>query len=434
MFAAMAMQVTRLQSFFRDKYNALRYGDVFKNWDQLMRLVRVTDSDEAYPTTRKMKVLSSTLFALWMAFTLFRITLSVFWITGMSHIMGQTMSNSGNVSKLIVSLAGVCLVQWFLYRLVCILLLLNGDMIFMQTLQSMVCRHGIEMPQTSRNFRIQESEEIRDRKIQLARLIYSAVFLSRFPMAINGYIAVTGYLWLNIQASETTFQICSWIFWYVQDLIMATAFAFDFLIYPSMWFVVALNYRMDIMSLTAKIQQLTQVRGAGVGGKRHVLLFRGIRDDYLRLTQQAVRVNRFSSPILLVLVLSTTPILCICVFLAVYSDNLLLQLAVPTVGCVISLFACSLLAIAADITARSEKLYEVLCAAAARQSVASHSSVRERRFLLLMMEHASAETNSFAMTTMDGQKYTMQSFVSFLIETGLQYTLLFTFNRGIAYQ
>ena len=50
---AVTMHSTKLKSFIRSKYNALRYGDMFKNWDELMRLVRVTDSDEADPTTRE---------------------------------------------------------------------------------------------------------------------------------------------------------------------------------------------------------------------------------------------------------------------------------------------------------------------------------------------------------------------------------------------
>ena len=141
-----------------------------------------------------------------------------------------------------------------------------------------------------------------------------------------------------------------------------------------------------------------------------------------------------SSQILFVLVLRTTPFTCMCVFVTTYSDNLLLQMFLSVIGVAIFLFACSLTATAADISAKSEKMDGILCDAAARQSLASLLSVQERQFLLLMMEHASSERQSFAMTTMDGQKYTMESFVSFLIETGLQYTLIFTFNRGIAFQ
>ena len=121
-------------------------------------------------------------------------------------------------------------------------------------------------------------------------------------------------------------------------------------------------------------------------------------------------------------------------FVTVHSDSLLLQIFIPVIGVSICLFACFLTATAADITAKSEKMHGILCDAAARHSFAYLLSAKERQFLLLMMEHASSERNSFALTTMDGQKYTMESFVAFLIETGLQYTLLFTFNRGYAFQ
>ena len=81
-----------------------------------------------------------------------------------------------------------------------------------------------------------------------------------------------------------------------------------------------------------------------------------------------------------------------------------------------------------------ESAGEVLCAAAARQSFASLLSVQERRVLLLLMMIEHATSKSFAMATMDGQQYTMESFVSFLIDTGLQYTLLLTFNRETSFQ
>ena len=65
----MKMQVTRLVSFMKGQYNALRYGDVFEGWDQLMRLVRLTD-----PTTKRKNVLVNTIIELWMAFTLSLLT------------------------------------------------------------------------------------------------------------------------------------------------------------------------------------------------------------------------------------------------------------------------------------------------------------------------------------------------------------------------
>ena len=89
MFEAVKKHAARLVSFLKinyigfvsgltDKYYVLRYGDVYHNWDQLMRLVRVTDSDEADPTTRKKKIVVIALIMLWMVFSLFRISLFPF--------------------------------------------------------------------------------------------------------------------------------------------------------------------------------------------------------------------------------------------------------------------------------------------------------------------------------------------------------------------
>ena len=174
--------------------------------------------------------------------------------------MGQTLNKTGNVSKLIVSVIGVALAQSSLYRLVGIRSILKGDMIFMQTLMSMVS--GSDEPQTSAVCRIQESDTKREAKIRLVRAIHSLTVLSSVPTVACAYMGVTGYLWLNIQASRTTFQTCCWVFWYVQDLLIWTVVSFN-IIFPAMWFVVALNYRMDLRSLTAMIQQLKQVKGKG---------------------------------------------------------------------------------------------------------------------------------------------------------------------------
>ena len=186
--------------------------------------------------------------------------------------------------------------------------------------------------------------------------------------------------------------------------------------------------------VSEKIGQLAGLKGMGVKSQGRVRLFEQIRVDYLSLVQDPVRVNTMSSQILFVMVLSTTPIACMCMFVFLYSDNVVFQVTVPIAGSLTILSACSLLAIAADITSKSEKMNDLLCTAAARHCFASVFSLSERRLLLVMMEHASSESQFFAITTMDGQRYTNESFVSYLIEAALQYTLIISFNQEIAFQ
>ena len=197
--------------------------------------------------------------------------------------MGQTLNNTGNVSKLIVSLAGITLVQSFLNRLVCIRLIMDGNMIFMQTVKAMVSWHGLDEPQTS-EVMTKESERNRKQKLRLVRYVYAGAVVGGRVLVMWSNVIFSGLLWLKIRGSQTTFQ--SWVFWYVQDLVLNHTASFDFLIYPSMWLVVALNYRMDIILLTDKIQQLTQMKRMGVRGERPVVLFRNIRNEYLRLARQ----------------------------------------------------------------------------------------------------------------------------------------------------
>ena len=429
--------VAKLAALLTNRYKAIRYGDVYQNWDELMRLVQVTDSDEADPTKRKKKVIANAFLTLWIAFTVFRMSLSPFWITGIDHIMGQTMNKSGNVSKLFVLLAGVSQLQSILYRLVCIRLTLSGDMIFMRTLKSMVSWHhsGEDDPPASREAspnsdRDTESERSRAQKDRIARIALGGALLGSLTMVTSLNAMMTGLLWLNIRASETAFQVFCWLFWYAQDVIMCTIVPLDIIIFPSMWFVLTLNYRTNLKSLSQKIAQLIRLKGMG-SQRTPVPLIKQIRVEYISLAKEALRVNTMSSQILFATVLCTTPLVCMCMFVAIYSDNAFLAFAVPVAGGVSCLFECSLLAMAANITSESEKMHRVLCSAGARQCFASLLSLQERQFLLLMMEHASTESESFALTMVDGQKYTEESFVSYVIETGLQYTLLVTFNQGI---
>lgn len=123
----------KLSVWLKNKYETMRHGDVYSNWDDLMRLTRITDSDETEKEGVSKKVLINVAIAVWHLFNCFRLSLSNIWVTESDHIMGQTFNNSGNVACLIYSCVGIVLFQWAMYRLTCAYLTWTGRMVLMQT-------------------------------------------------------------------------------------------------------------------------------------------------------------------------------------------------------------------------------------------------------------------------------------------------------------
>ena len=397
-------------------YNQLRYGDVFQNWDQLMRLSHITDSNEGDPAARSRKVAINVILAVWLLFCALRISLSQFLMgeNGMDHILGHTLCNTGNVYKTIAAMAGFGLVMCASYRLVCIRMTLNDEMIFMRILKHIAYTGGL---QTS--------------KVKMIRLVHWVTLAASTFFVICALCCMSGMLYVNVQSSNSAFEIGCWIIWYVQDISFGFI-ASDAILFPAIWILTAVNYRMDVRMLCQKVLEVTQLNTAGVKREGSARL-KEIHRLYNRLTEDAVLVNKMLAPILFVLTLSAIPVACTSLFIAVYADNVFFGVTAPAAGGTFTLAACALLALAADITSQSENLHSLLSIVVNRQSIASCLSQEQRRLLLDMMENVSSENHSLALMTMDGQKFTSQSFAVFLMETAIQYTLLISFNRDIAF-
>lgn len=86
----------------------------------------------------------------------------------------------------------------------------------------------------------------------------------------------------------------------------------------------------------------------------------------------------------------------------------------------------TILALASRINSLSMRLHNLMCTLTARHKASL--SVRERQRLLQLMEEVGSEEGLLSLHTLDGQRYTTETFVTFVIDTAIHYTLIVTFG------
>ena len=209
----------------------------------------------------------------------------------------------------------------------------------------------------------------------------------------------------------------------------------DIVLMPVSWILVAATYAVDVSNLIDCVDQvikrLRHEAAAGGGGAavdQHSstsALLDAIHDRYSRLSEQAVRVNDFSAPILFILAMQTAPLVCFALFIVIYSDFLALKLFVPIIAGSFVLLLCTLLSIAASITAKSDRLHRRLAVIAAAPEVVS---LKQRIRISLMMEVLGSDRQPLALVTLSGERYTCESLMHFVLKTMEHYLLLLTFD------
>ena len=231
---------------------------------------------------------------------------------------------------------------------------------------------------------------------------------------------------MQIINSKSGLETTCWLFWWIVDLVAVLTVGVDVSIFAAMWILITINYRMDVLTLTHEIDRALESDKLTTESTTD-----NIRYSYMRVVKQAVGVNRISSLILFSLVLCTTPFFCTILFAVEYGSNLYMSVTLFVAIMPIVLFAWSLMAITAEITSRSERLYHLLCSLSARKSRMPVVSRREQMRLLQILEQVGSEEQLLALRTIDGQKYTSETLLYYLIEMGLQFTLLLTFDRAM---
>lgn len=175
--------------------------------------------------------------------------------------------------------------------------------------------------------------------------------------------------------------------------------------------------------------------------------FQSMQRMYLNLLATAVSVNQTTSKILFPMVTFTTPFITVCLFISLYSDVWIHNVAVPVLAVSFTIPTLVLQAIAGKLTAKSEQIHKSLVAVLThglhgtrRQPVdkmdGKVSEVEEvsllphqQKVILQIMDEVGGEHPPLALYSIEGQKYTMHTFVNYLISLGLNYLLILTFDR-----
>lgn len=403
------MLLVELLTILSGKDSTTEKADVYARWEKLVRLMGITDDAEGTTSRQKKdRIWSNMLFMLWFLFGSLRMGFSSmitshFGITDCDYCMGQTLSRSGNTSKLIEAAAGLSVLQAACYRLACVHLIHKGDMIFMRTVR------GITQQPVSGGAKRGIGHRVLVVAVAAIRLVsLSCIFM------------FSGMLLFNIRSSQSITEMICWAFWYTQDLMVVITAVVDTFILPSIWIITVLSYKKELESLLNRVEQMIASKHRSHNRMQLVEMI----GSYNSLVQRSVTVNQLSSHVLFVMISCTTPIVTVCLFTALYSDNLFFNIAMPLAGGTVALAAYTLLAVAANITSKSDIIHHALCTMAVRTRL----TARQRHLLLRVIEENGCEKQPLALYTLDGQKYTSESFLLYVIECALQYLLLLTFD------
>ena len=99
---------------------------------------------------------------------------------------------------------------------------------------------------------------------------------------------------------------------------------------PCTYVLMAILYGLDVDSLLIRVQFLKDSLTRETSSKKDFkTLMTTIHDDYVALTKKSLSVNQFLSPILNVLSIFALPLVCLCLFISIYSDFVLFNVCFP---------------------------------------------------------------------------------------------------------
>ena len=404
--------ISRVRSFVQQKFDSVQDLDVHDSWVWVLTNAQAVNPRPGDP--KKRLYVYNSILSIWFILNSLRFV-SVFAVSDdhNAHLYGHTYARAG-WAKIISVTATIINAQCCLYRMAMIRFLLQDAMIIMKTLGNIVN---------------ERDRKLRTEKKRMARLVLLCAVVTYSVCMIGALSVFTAMQVMNILSSKLAFEKLCWLFWWVQDILNVLSSGGDVVLFAAMWLLIAINYRIDIVALEQEIDDALESDRLITG-----TINDDIRFSYMRLVRQAVGVNRMCSVILFSLVLCTTPFFCTALFAVEYGENLFISVAIFTGIIPLVLIAWTLLAIAGEITSLTEGLHGRLCSLAAKGSTGTRSFLTQRIQLQHLLEQTGSEEELLALRTIDGQKYTSESLLYYLIDTGLQYTLLLTFDRSMKLQ
>ena len=333
------------------------------------------------------------------------------------YVCGNTLSRTGNVNMLMQMLAASAFITCACYRLALIRSYVKGQAGELQSTLDQLTERVMQARDAS--------------KVKVAKAIYCAAVAGLIVFHLSLFGMICGLLAVNLMTSGGMMEQSCWIFYYIIDHVLILSTTCDMLMFPFIWILVALCYNIDLQDLLSTCQRLSQeIACLATDAETVSRRFDRMRHQYLQLLQQSRQVNAFLSPILFVQTTFAQPLITCCLFITRYSDNIALYGSLPGAGGSVAASTYTLMAIGAHVSAKSDRLYELLVNVSCVNALQPRLSVSQRHVLHgMILELGSNQQQLLPLLTLDGIKYTSELLAVYVIESCLQYFLLMTFDQ-----
>ena len=386
----------------------MRQSDVYQDWKSLLSWSRITDECEGTSEGRSRRLTVNLLFALYLTHVSLRMGFTSYIVSeSYVHWFGNTFVKTGNAAYLVFSGVGSAFAMLCLYRFVAAYQVMKkDDLYYLRAVLSI-----IDEP----------NDSLRQRKLKMARLVYVCAMLGCLGYIVTATTVVTYLMYINVHGSASETEQYCWLFWWLIDLASCVAALTTLAPFPATWMLIALSYRLDLLHLSASVMTVkASTPDADADRESVARLIRAITS----LSRKAEQVNHSCSPILFVMVLCSLPFACSVMFVTLYSDQIVIAAAYALIGSNMMLFSLMLQAIAGDISRKSESVWKFLPSIARR-----HLLLHQRMALLKLMEESASDHQPLALYTVTGQRYTITSFLSYVMEVVVHFSLLITFSN-----
>ena len=390
----------------------MRQGEGNERWLALLRLTSLTavgmDSD---PVVKKRLLLENTSYVVYYIFLSFRIGFSGLFDQLNHHVFGHTLISVGNIHRLFMMLCGTVILQLAMYRLANLWSIRSGDYGLLQILG----KGSNEQMETGSGNKLQNHK-----KQRMSRLVYNicvTLSLAYIPLAC---FFVTVLFYFNVHQSSDTNEIMWWTFWWTQDVMGVCLVTASLITFPGTWLLIVLDYCFNVSDVRKMVHQLRHDDDSSTEEAVQIIM-----KKLGSLEKQADQVNQSSAPIMFIVNLCTTSTSCTCLFSCIFADMMLAKVVIAIAGFVVTLLPISLQWIAGHVTAESEQLIQTVTAYAVNHAALSPDM---RSKLLQDMEDLGSERHPLAIYTMTGEKCTSLAFFGYLMETAVQFFLIYSFS------
>lgn len=394
-----------MKGFIDRKYRNLRHGDVNKNWRYVMIHALILDPEE--PEHSWQKRVGKTILTVFMLISSLRyISAGLLRGEGHDYMFGHTFLCIGSIGRMTCIAAGLAFTQGTALRI------LNlqsgfGPQWFLLRLKSMT---------------LYPEQDLRVKKKYMASQVLFLALVAFLVQTIGCYTIGMTTLVINWYTSRSQTETAMWVIWWMQGMALVTLYELDMALFPAIWFVMVVNFRMDLTYLIECVTVRT--------GNRKLLrrTWAEMYKLFTELSTQIVNLNRFSAGFLTTIVVFNSRYVCLTAHVTRYTSGYF-TLAFLLVGTHPFILACVVQTLASRINSLADKLHRALCSLQARSW--ADLKLRQRVQLLQMLDELNPEQRQLTMTTSEGAKYTSASFAGFVVETISQYLLIVTLEKYI---